>query len=42
MNGIWGWLFVQFSWGRLAPYVLGMALGRWPHKVRKVLKKEES
>lgn len=31
------WLVIdsKFPLGKLAPYVLGLAMGRWPHKVKK-------
>lgn len=37
MSRLWAWLFWEADWiplGPLAPYVLGLSLGRMPHKVK--------
>jgi len=34
--GLWLWLASErtgIGWGRLAPYVFGLMIGRWPRKV---------
>jgi hypothetical protein len=33
------WLIDNVPMGRLAPYVFGLAIGRWPHKVKKTSNK---
>ena len=35
MNKFWMFIFVNFKLGRLAPYVLGLALGSMPHRCDK-------
>ena len=34
MNKFWWWIFEHISLGRLAPYVLGLALGSRPRRVK--------
>jgi hypothetical protein len=34
MSGFLMWLLDNVNCGKLTPYIFGLAIGRWPHKVK--------